>query len=75
MTFLGNAHLLFDAKMFIIVPTLIQWRSQNAEKIPHIKGRLLDQVMFLFNCALFKMGTSLKGKNSLPEEAIFFLYK
>ena len=28
----------------------IQWHSQNAEKIMHIKGRLLDQAMILFNC-------------------------
>ena len=25
-------------------------RSQNAEKATHIKGRLLDQAMILFNC-------------------------
>ena len=27
----------------------IQWRSQNAEKVTHLKGRLLDQAVILFN--------------------------
>ena len=40
----------------------------------HIKGRLLDQAMILFNCIPFKMGTSLK-KNLLPEGANSFLYE
>ena len=26
-----------------------QWRSKNAEKVTHIKGRLLDQAVVLFN--------------------------
>ena len=50
-----------------------QWRSLNAEKVTHIKGRLLDKAVILFNCVPFKMGTSLKGKNLLPEEANSFL--
>ena len=52
-----------------------QRRSQNAEKTTHIKGRLLDQAMILFNCIPFQMGTSLKGKNLLPEGANSFLNK
>ena len=52
-----------------------QWRSQNAEKARHIKGRLLAQAMILFNCVPFQMGTSLKGKNLLPEGANSFLYQ
>ena len=43
-----------------------QWRSQNAEKVTHIKRRLLDQSVVFLIASLFKMGTSLKGKNSLP---------
>ena len=27
--------------------------SQNPEKVTHIKGRLLDQTVILFNCVLF----------------------
>ena len=46
-----------------------QGRSQNAERDTHIKGRLLDQAVILFNYAPFKTGTSLKGKNLLQEGA------
>ena len=31
-----------------------QWRSQNAEKATHIKGRLLEQAVILFNCIPFQ---------------------
>ena len=31
----------------------IQWRSQNAKKVTHIKGRLLDQAVILHNCVPF----------------------
>ena len=31
-----------------------QWRSQNAEKVTHIKVRLLDQAVILFNCVPFQ---------------------
>ena len=47
-----------------------QWRSQNAEKVTHIKRRLLDQAMILFDCVPFQMGTSLKGKNCSQRELI-----
>ena len=30
-----------------------QWRSQNGEKVMHIKGRLLDHAVILFYCILF----------------------
>ena len=53
----------------------MQRRSQNAEKVIHIKGRLLDQAMILFNCVPFQLGTSLKGKNLLPGGANSFLYE
>ena len=55
--------------------SLMQQRSQNAEKVTHIKERLLDQAMILFNRVPFQMGTSLKGKNLLPEGANSFLYE
>ena len=53
-----------------------QWRSQNAKKVTHIKGRLLDKAVVLFKltiASLFKMRTSFKGKNLLPEGANSFL--
>ena len=51
----------------------VRRRSQNAEKVTQIKGRLLDQARILFNWILFRMGTSLKGKNLLPEGVNSFL--
>ena len=35
---------------------MYQWRSQNAEKVTHIKERLLDQEVVLFNCVPFQNG-------------------
>ena len=72
--------LMFISSNLILIFALAldytsQRRSQNAEKITHIKGRLLDQAMIFFNCVPFQMGTSLKGKNLPPEEANSFLYE
>ena len=47
-------------------------RSQNSEKVTHIKGRLLDQAVLLF-ASLFEKGTSIKGKNFHQEGANSFL--
>ena len=44
-------------------------------KVMHIKGRQLDQAKIPFNCIPFQSGTSLKGKNLLPEVANSFLYE
>ena len=33
-----------------------QWRSQNSEKVTHVKGRLRDQATVLFNCVPFFKG-------------------
>ena len=38
-----------------------QWRSQNAEKVTHINGRLQDQEL--------RRELLLTGKNLLPEHA------
>ena len=35
---------------------LWQVRSQNAEKVTHIKGKLLDQAVILLICILFQIG-------------------
>ena len=43
--------------------------------VTHIKGRLLDQAVILFNCVPFQTGTSLKGMDLLPKEANSFLYE
>ena len=52
-----------------VVSTLIRrcikiWRSQNAEKITLIKGRLLDQAVILFNFVPFQNGNFSEGANS-----------
>ena len=47
----------------------VMWRSHNAEKIMHIKGRLLYQALILYKYVPFLIGTSLKGKNLFPEGA------
>ena len=52
-----------------------QWHSQNAKKDTHIEGRLLDQLVIIFNCAFFKMETYFKGKNLPPEGVNSFLYE
>ena len=43
------------AEVTMSQPVKHQWRSQNAKKVTHIKGRLLDQVV-LFNCIPFQSG-------------------
>ena len=51
----------------------VQWRSQNAENATHVKGRLLDKAVILFNHVAFHNGNLFKGKNLLPEGANSFL--
>ena len=38
------------------LPVEPKWRSQNAENVSHIKERLLDQAVLLFNCVPFHSG-------------------
>ena len=47
----------------------MQWRSQNAEKVTHINGRLLYPALILYNYVPFRISTSLKGKNLFQEGA------
>ena len=47
-----------------------QWLSQNAEKLTHIKGRLLGQAVLLFNWSLFEMGTSPRGSEFFSLRAV-----
>ena len=44
----------------------------DPENVTHIKGRLLDQAVILFNCVPFETGTSLKGKNFTARGSKFF---
>ena len=50
----------------------VHWRSQNSEKVTHIKGRQLNQAASLIIASLFEMGTFVKG-NLLPVGANSFL--
>ena len=56
-----------DFYPFLAGYSTVQWRSQNAEKVTHVKGRLLYQALILYNYDPFQIATSLKGKNLLPE--------
>ena len=50
----------------------LQWRSQNVEKVMHIKGRLLDQAVVLFNCVPFQKGNFSRRKKFAPRGSEFF---
>ena len=50
----------------------MQWRCQNAEKITHVKGRLLDQTVIQFNCAPFHNGNYYLRKEFAPRGSEFF---
>ena len=56
-------------------PCIEQRRSQNAEKVTHTNGGLLDQTTILFNYVPFQIGTSLTGKHLITEGANSFLYE
>ena len=53
--------------MYIVLLTVARMIKNT-----HIKGKLLDQAMVLFNCDPFQNETSLKGKNLLPERILSF---
>ena len=40
--------------LFVSIVTIKKWRSQKAEKVTHIKGRILGQGMLIFNCVPFQ---------------------
>ena len=55
--------------MLFVISTqenIVQLRSQNAEKVTHIKGRLRDQAVILFNCAHFHNGNFSDRKEFAP---------
>ena len=47
-------------------------RSQNTEKVTHIKGRLLDQTVSLFNFVPFQNGNFSERKEFAPRRNEFF---
>ena len=49
-----------------------QWRSQNTEKVTHIKGRLLDQAVIHFNWVSFHNGNFTYKKEFAPRGGEFF---
>ena len=49
-----------------------QWRNQNAEKVTHTKGRLLDQTVVLFNCVLFPNKNLSERKEFASRGSEFF---
>ena len=49
-----------------------QWHSQNAEKVTHIKERLLEQALILINCDPFRIGNFSYGKEFAPRGSEFF---
>ena len=63
----------YQLQMTKVVTSNGPWRSQNVEKVTHIKGRLLFQAVILYYYIPFEMGTFLKGKYLLPEGANSFL--
>ena len=48
------------------------WRSQNAERITHTKGRLLDPAVIHFNRVPFQNGNFSKRKEFAPRGSKFF---
>ena len=65
-------HLIFYRFMLTIYldPFNVQWRSQNTKKIMHIKGRLLDQALILFNRVPFQNGNLLMLRIGSQRERI-----
>ena len=50
----------------------LQWRNQNAEKVTHIKGRLMDQSVVLFNRVPFQIVNFFYRKEFAPRGGEFF---
>ena len=50
-----------------------QWHNQNAEKLDTSRGGYWNKQWLSSIASLFKLGTSLKGKNLLPKGAKSFL--
>ena len=58
-TFYNSFHPLlnyFHSNYFCLFFKHFQWCNQNAENVTHLKGRLLNQAVILFNCFPFHNG-------------------
>ena len=53
----------------------MQWSSQNAEKVTHIKERLLEQAVIIFNCVPYQNGNCSYRKEFAPRGSEFFPLK
>ena len=49
--------------------------ARTLEKVTHVKGRLLDQAMILFNCVPFQNGNFSSRKEFAPSGSEFFHLK
>ena len=49
--------------------------ARKLKKITHMKGRLLDQAVILFNCAPFQIGNFSQRKGFAPRGSEFFLLR
>ena len=68
-------HLLVSKYSFrntIIMSNGLEWRGQKAEKITHIKKRLLGQAVILFNCVSFQNGNFSYRKEFASRGSEFF---
>ena len=50
---------------------MVFMKDQNAEKVTHIKGRLLDQAVILSYCVPFQKGNFSLRKEFTPRESEF----
>ena len=49
-----------------MVSILIEFLKELSDKVTHIKGRLLDQAVILFNCIPFQNGNFSESKEFAP---------
>ena len=75
LVILKISFLKLDNKSKMSKTTFYQWRNQNAEKITHIKGRLLYQAMFLYHYVPFQNGNSLRERKFDASGSDFFPLK
>ena len=69
---MGRMVLLYIEGSQVIEFNSYEWLSQNAENVTHIKRRLLDQAVILFNCVAFQNGNFSERKEFAPRGNKFF---
>ena len=65
-------NVLLLCQIFRLQSSTKQWRSQNTAKATHIKGRLLDQAVILFNCVPFWNENFFQRKELASNGSEFF---